>query len=146
MIIETIARGGNDEEDPSHLALPVLPTLSVHLLINAAHAADKDDSFTRVNAWTGPTWKERIIIEIEDNGCGMDKTVKERLFVPFFTTKEYGAGTGQGLFISNKLLVDIGGKFEVDSKPNNGSMIRVRIPDMRASPGSEKSKFPAQRE
>lgn len=123
-----------------------LEQILITLLINAAHAADKDDSFVRINAWTGPTWKERLIIEIEDNGCGMDKTIKERLFEPFFTTKKYGAGIGLGLFVSNKLLEDMGGTIEVDSKPNKGSMFRVRIPDIGERPYSETSTFQNQDE
>ena len=54
-------------------------------------------------------------IRISDNGPGMLETVREKIFEPFFTTKPEGEGTGLGLFLSNKIIVQHGGSIRVDS-------------------------------
>jgi signal transduction histidine kinase len=104
------------------------------VLLNAAQAADKDDSTIRVRAFTGKSWRDRLVIEIEDNGCGMDKKIQGRIFEPFFTTKKYGAGIGMGLYTSRNLVEDLGGTIAVASRPNEGATFRITIPDMKESP------------
>ena len=113
-----------------------LEQILIAVLLNAAQAADKEDSTIRLRACTGKTWRERLVIEIEDNGCGMDKKTKERIFEPFFTTKKYGAGIGMGLYKSRNLVEDLGGTISVESRPAEGSKFRIVIPDLSESPGT----------
>jgi len=103
--------------------------IMINLLINAAHAADKADSMLRVSAKTGNSWQEKLILEVADNGSGMDEKTRGRIFDPFFTTKRDGTGTGLGLYISKNLMEEMGGKIEVDSKLGAGTVFRLHLVD-----------------
>ncbi|MEE9443198.1 MAG: ATP-binding protein [candidate division Zixibacteria bacterium] len=70
---------------------------------------------------------EDLIIEVQDNGCGMTPDVKESIFNPFFSTKSK-AGTGLGLSITSKMINVHGGKINVDTKPNKGTIFRIVLP------------------
>ncbi len=101
-----------------------------NLLINAAHAVDKEDSRVKLDVTRGDTWKDHFIIELSDNGCGMDQETMSKIFNPFFTTKTPGQGTGLGLYVCQDLVKDLGGRIEVQSEPGNGSVFRVILPDI----------------
>jgi PAS domain S-box-containing protein len=103
----------------------ILEQVLVNLLINAAQAADKEDSWIRVKAgWFDETAGE-FMIEVRDNGHGIKKRFIDRIFDPFFTTRALGEGTGLGLSISHSLVENIGGRLEVESKFGKGSIFRV---------------------
>lgn len=72
------------------------------------------------------------IVEISDTGTGMTDEVKQKLFQPFFTTKEVGDGVGLGLAISYGIVRDHEGAIEVESAPGKGSVFRVIIPQERS--------------
>ena len=60
------------------------------------------------------------VLEIEDNGPGMDENTRKRVFEPFFTTKAEGVGTGLGLSISYFIITENhGSEMEVESEPGN---------------------------
>jgi signal transduction histidine kinase len=102
----------------------------INLLVNAAQAADKEDSRVKLDVSMDKTSQSNLIIEVEDNGCGMDEKTRNRLFDPFFTTKSLAEGTGLGLYISNNLIEALGGRIEVESEPGKGSMFRVILPNV----------------
>jgi len=102
----------------------------VNILINAAHAADKEDSWVRLNVRSGETPHDHLIIEVSDNGCGMDDKSMGKIFDPFFTTKPVGTGTGLGLYVSHSLIKGLGGRIEVESEEGEGSMFRVVVPEI----------------
>ena len=101
-----------------------------NLIINAAHAADKKDSQIKIDVTRGDTWKDHFIIELSDNGCGMDQKTLSKIFTPFFTTKAPGQGTGLGLYVCQDLVKDLGGWIKVQSEPGNGSVFKVILPDI----------------
>jgi signal transduction histidine kinase len=69
------------------------------------------------------------VIRIADNGTGISEENLHRVFDPFFTTKEVGKGTGQGLAIAFKSIVDRhGGKVDIDSKPGAGTTFMIALP------------------
>src|SRR5262245_54991248 len=71
----------------------------------------------------------RVEIRIGDNGSGMTPEVKEKMFIPFFTTKPTGEGTGLGLSISHDIIVkQHGGSIEVETRPGEFTEIRVILP------------------
>ncbi len=104
--------------------------IMINLLINAAQAANKPDSTLRVSAKTGNSWQEKLILEVTDNGCGMDEKTRRRIFDPFFTTKHDGTGTGLGLYVSRNPMEEMGGKIEVESEPGEGTVFRLSMSDM----------------
>ena len=104
----------------------------INLLINAAQAADKEDSLIRLHVYKGDSWKNRLVMEVIDNGCGMDEKTASRIFDPFFTTKEEGCGTGLGLYISKNLVESAGGSISLESEAGRGTSFRVIFPDLES--------------
>ena len=68
-------------------------------------------------------------MEIQDNGPGMDKQLKNKIFEPFYTTKPVGVGTGLGLSISYFIITEHhGGTIKVESEPGKGANFVIRLP------------------
>jgi signal transduction histidine kinase len=71
---------------------------------------------------------DAVVVEVADTGDGMSPEVVERAFEAFYTTKPVGKGTGLGLDIARRIVVDRhGGVIEVDSEPGH-TVLRVRLP------------------
>ncbi|UCE42131.1 MAG: ATP-binding protein [Candidatus Aminicenantes bacterium] len=70
--------------------------------------------------------KPGLTVEISDSGVGMDRETLDRIFEPYFSTKE--VGTGLGLSIAKKIIEDHSGKIEVSSKKNEGTKITIFLP------------------
>ena len=103
----------------------VIEQVIVNLLINAVQATDKENSWIKLGVILESTWRDHVIVEVRDNGCGMDETVRGRIFDPFFSTKAPGEGTGLGLYICQSRLEAIGGRIEVQSNVGIGSTFKV---------------------
>ena len=72
--------------------------------------------------------RDVVVVEIGDSGPGMPPAVATRAFEAFYTTKEVGKGTGLGLDIARRIVVDRhGGTINIDSRPGE-TVLRVRIP------------------
>jgi two-component system NtrC family sensor kinase len=76
----------------------------------------------------------RAAVSFRDTGCGMPPEHMERVFMPFFTTKDPGKGTGLGLSVSYTIIRGFGGDFYVDSAPGRGSTFTVELP-LAVTPG-----------
>ncbi|OGT62458.1 MAG: hypothetical protein A3E85_01420 [Gammaproteobacteria bacterium RIFCSPHIGHO2_12_FULL_45_12] len=72
-------------------------------------------------------------IEIKDTGHGMDQATMERIFEPFYTTKEVGKGTGLGLSIVHSIIKEHLGDIKVTSQLGQGSTFTVLLPEYQAS-------------
>jgi signal transduction histidine kinase len=71
----------------------------------------------------------QVLIRIIDNGPGMTEEVYHRLFDPFFTTKAVGSGTGLGMSISYKIIVEKhGGQLQCFSAPGQGAEFLIYLP------------------
>ncbi len=69
------------------------------------------------------------VIEVADNGPGLDPGQRKRIFEPFFTTKEVGVGTGLGLSVSYFIITNNhNGRMTADSAPGQGAVFTVRLP------------------
>ncbi len=110
-----------------------LEQILINLLVNASQAVDKKDSFLKVSGHYRKSDQQHVVIEIADNGCGMDDAIRDRIFEPYFTTKHVDTGTGLGLFISQNLALGLGGHLEVESSKGQGSTFRIVLP--RLTPG-----------
>jgi signal transduction histidine kinase len=71
--------------------------------------------------------EEKIILEITDNGIGMDSETQDKIFTPFFSSKGT-KGTGLGLFIANTVIEQHGGEIKVKSKVGQGTLFQIKIP------------------
>lgn len=70
-----------------------------------------------------------VVLEIEDNGPGMDEATRLRIFEPFFTTKEVGVGTGLGLSVAYAIITKgHHGSIEVQSRAGEGSCFTIKLP------------------
>ena len=69
-----------------------------------------------------------VYLVVEDTGAGMSKDVLDRVFVPFYTTKEIGQGTGLGLPVVHGIVTAHDGAIEVESKVGSGTRFEVRLP------------------
>ncbi len=102
----------------------------LNLLRNAAQALasqpDKPDPSITLRLLRE---EDFAVIEVEDNGPGMDEALTRKIFEPFFTTKSPGEGTGLGLSVSYFIITrNHFGKIAVDSKPGRGSRFIIHIP------------------
>ena len=96
--------------------------------LNAAYALDKEESWIRFTVIQPKKAKSPLVIELRDNGCGIDGKMLARIFDPFYTTKPEGKGTGLGLYVSRNLIERLGGHIEVESELGKGSTLRVILP------------------
>jgi C4-dicarboxylate-specific signal transduction histidine kinase len=108
-----------------------LEQVLINLLLNAAQAADKEDSWIKLDVKIKDDRQDHTIIAVSDNGCGMDEKTRLSVFDPFFTTKPPAEGTGLGLYVTHNLIRDLGGRIEVQSEPGKGSKFIIILPDMK---------------
>jgi PAS domain S-box-containing protein len=103
----------------------------LNLIVNAAHAihdAGKDSDSGEIRIRT-ETVGDQAVIRIGDNGCGIPAENLSKLYDPFFTTKEVGRGTGQGLSIARSIIVEKHeGKIDVTSALGAGTEFVLEIP------------------
>jgi len=105
----------------------------LNLIVNAAHAIEQAngegaaDKGT-ITISTRDLGKE-VEIKVSDTGCGIPDDIKDRIFDPFFTTKAVGKGTGQGLSMAYRTIVEAhDGKLWVDSVKGEGSSFNIVLP------------------
>jgi len=75
---------------------------------------------------------DSLLIRFTDTGCGMPPEVVERIFTPFFTTKQAGEGMGLGLAVCREVLDRLGGRIEVNTRPGKGTVFSVEVPCVTA--------------
>lgn len=71
-----------------------------------------------------------VLLRVRDTGCGMDKEVLNRIFEPFYTTKDSGAGTGLGLSMVRNSVLRTGGQIHVQSEPQQGTVFDIYLPQI----------------
>ncbi len=71
-----------------------------------------------------------IELRVQDSGCGMGADILDRIFEPFYTTKETGKGTGMGLAVVHGIVKSYGGEITVDSAPGSGTRFAVYLPQV----------------
>ena len=71
---------------------------------------------------------------VDDNGPGIPKSVKEKLFTPYFTTKHATGGSGLGLAIVHRIISDHGGNILATDSPLGGARFVVELPTADANP------------
>ncbi|MBI2570305.1 MAG: HAMP domain-containing protein [Candidatus Schekmanbacteria bacterium] len=110
-----------------------LQQVFINLCLNAALAMD-DGGNLRVRLWREAA-HHQLVVEVQDDGCGMAQETLRQIFDPFFTTRAPGEGTGLGLAICHTIVERHRGAIEVDSSPGIGTLFRVVLPQLQ--PGTE---------
>ncbi len=97
-----------------------------NLIQNAIQAIDKINGHITVHAIY---WQNGVVVSVTDNGCGMTPEIKARVFEPLFTTKSAGEGTGLGMDIVHRLVVENHqGSIELESTIGKGTTAYVWLP------------------
>lgn len=98
--------------------------LFLNLIMNAEQAIESQGTiFINTRTEYG-----KVIVEIEDDGPGIGKEIMDKIFDPFFSTKEPGQGTGLGLSVSYGIIREHDGEIKVQSTPGQGARFTVIIP------------------
>jgi len=100
--------------------------------LNNAHdaIAARAEKWIKISVVDGNGFLE---IKVTDSGTGISAEIREKIFQPFFTTKEIGKGTGMGLSISSGIIKNHCGELRVDEKcPNTCFSIRLPKKQLRA--------------
>ena len=99
----------------------------INLVVNACQALP--DAERSVTVTTGYEAEEkRIVLQVTDQGEGIDASALKRLTDPFFTTRREQGGTGLGLAISDRIVKDHAGSMVFESTPGKGTTVRVTFP------------------
>jgi PAS domain S-box-containing protein len=107
-----------------HMALMDMATNALDACMQKQYEGGESAQVT-FRAYTSS--EDEVVIEVQDNGIGMTKETKEKIFTPFFSTKE-DWGTGLGLVSTSRIVSLHGGEIHVESAPNEGALFRVILP------------------
>lgn len=121
-----------DDELPKIVCFPgEVNQMILNLVINAAHAIEAANNgptsmgLIRISTRCKGDW---AVLEVSDTGTGIPAKIRDQIFVPFFTTKPVGKGTGQGLSIVHSVASKHGGTVGFDTEEGKGTTFTVRLP------------------
>ncbi|MDA3917657.1 MAG: PAS domain S-box protein [Deltaproteobacteria bacterium] len=124
-----------DQDLPVVIADPNrLEQVFINLILNARDAIEEkwgdreDQSGTKKIIIKTYSDKKHVFVEVIDTGTGINDTIAEKIFEPFYTTKEVGKGTGIGLSISYGIIKDCGGIIYADMKKKDGAAFVIKFP------------------
>ncbi|MBF0282193.1 MAG: PAS domain-containing protein [Zetaproteobacteria bacterium] len=127
-----------EEHEEPFFCYPELSQVFINLIVNAAHAIEEKNIKNSAEGEMGHIniathWlDDAVVIRFSDTGCGIPNEKKTRIFDAFYTTKEPGKGTGQGLAISHDVVVRRhGGALSVESVEGQGTTFVVKIPFLK---------------
>ncbi len=118
---------------PVFCQLDEINQVILNMIVNAAHAiqekfGQKPEEKGKIEIKTYAEG-DFAVIEITDNGCGIPEENIPKIYDPFFTTKEVGKGSGQGLAIARNIIVnEHNGSIQVESKVGMGTKFVIKIP------------------
>ena len=118
--------------DPAPGVMEIDPDVAtsalVNILENAVDACHEDiEKPSHQVVFTVKGESASVLFEVQDDGIGMDRETREKMFTLFFSSKG-NKGTGLGLFIAHKMVDQHGGHITVDSEPGKGSRFQIRLP------------------
>ena len=105
-----------------------------NLVVNALQAMDSGGRITVQTRRQG----RRVSLTVQDTGPGMSREVIKQIFIPFFTTKDVGEGTGLGLPVVHGIVTAHGGSIHVASRLGHGTRFEIRLP-VRPAPGAKRN-------
>ncbi len=155
VVLSVLKLVGKEVEARARLVLDLQPTRPVmgnearlvqvvlNLVVNALQALPADSTGT--NEVTLRTRDEgaRVLLDVADSGPGVPAADRDRIFEPFFSTKEIGKGTGLGLFVCRNIVQGLAGDVEVLDRPAGGALFRVTLPAAPSGPAARPEPSPA---
>lgn len=120
--------------------------LVMNLATNAAHAMGEQRGLLRIILEEADSLPEEVppeaaayehgylLLRVQDNGSGISPAIQDRVFEPYFTTKEPGKGTGLGLAVVHGIVKNHKGFIELESRPGQGTSVNVFLPCIQAAP------------
>ncbi|HEQ99673.1 MAG TPA: PAS domain S-box protein [candidate division Zixibacteria bacterium] len=113
----TIYVSGDDEQ---------IRQVLFNLVVNALEAIESDKGSVKIKIeGNSPIYTDQVILSVIDDGGGMTREVKDRIFSPFFSTKK--EGTGLGLAIVRRLVDNMGGRIWVETSPHGGTIFKFTL-------------------
>jgi len=106
----------------------------LNLIVNASHAVTEQHKREKLGLIKISTSAlgGHVLIRVEDDGCGIPTENLKKVFDPFFTTKGVGLGTGQGLALVHRAVVEMmNGEVEVHSERGKGTRFTLRLPAVK---------------
>jgi signal transduction histidine kinase len=109
-------------ENPCHVLVDIekMKLALLNIIVNAIEAMEKNKGILQVKT---KRRENKCVIEIKDNGTGMDEDTLQKLFEPYFTSKP--KGNGLGLTNTQNIILNHGGNIKVYSKPGEGASFNV---------------------
>lgn len=104
----------------------LLKQILLNIIMNALQAMEEDGGKLLVE--TVSAGEENVRLIIADSGPGIPAESIDKIFDPYFTTKKPGEGTGLGLFVTKKLVENMGGEIAVTSRNGGGTAFTVTLP------------------
>jgi signal transduction histidine kinase len=116
------------EPDLASVAVaPLLVGQALNSVLSNALEATERGSVVHVRAYAQ---RHQVCVEVQDNGAGMDAEQLAQVFRPFYTTKP--RGMGMGLTLVRRILARQGGRIDIDSQPDQGTLVRLHLPTAAA--------------
>jgi signal transduction histidine kinase len=104
-----------------------LKEVLVNLVLNACEVMVNGGVITiREEEYLSPPLGPAVVIRVSDNGPGIPESARDKVFQPFFSSKE--EGTGLGLSIATRIIEDHGGRLELEANPNEGATFIITLP------------------
>lgn len=124
----------------------------LNICVNAIHAIGRNEGNLTIRGkcvekdvltyykGTNPAeiWDEYLQIDIQDDGCGMDKETLKQIFEPFFTTKKAGEGTGLGLALAEQIVSSHKGYICAESELGKGTVFHIFLPVIDVSEAQDR--------
>jgi len=121
--IKVVRRMGEDLPKP-RVVSDQMQQVVLNLVLNAVEAMSRGGTLELA------TWydegQDEVCLAVSDSGVGISPDLRSNLFDPFFSTKE--DGTGLGLFVSQNIVQEYGGRIELESRVGEGSTFTIRLP------------------
>lgn len=114
-----------------------LEQMFLNFLVNAADAMPEGG---QLMVSVAPIEPDAIEVSIQDTGHGIDPDAVDRIFEPFYTSKERGKGTGLGLVVCRSIVLDHHGTIEVESETGKGTCFRLRFPSAPRPDGESEAR------
>lgn len=105
-----------------------LQEVFVNLIVNSIHSMERGGILTISTRGNVRREDNTVEVSIADTGCGIPAENLQKIFNPFFTTKEVGKGTGLGLAIAQRIVQDHKGTISVESEVDKGTIFKLTFP------------------